>query len=153
MWSMVSVPLYMKLGPATIAYILAECEVGVVIAYDETYVRTILDCVPMSATNIRVIVVIRDVRHSDIHRVASDLNIKIVRFTDVEKWGAARAQDTCPPVPDTTAVICYSPMMATDDRPKGVVLTHQNIISAASACCQQLAGSQVNEQKFIIIMI
>ena len=75
-----------------------------------------------------------------INRLAADMNIKIVRFSDVEKAGAAHVPDTCPASPHKTAVICYSPMMASDQRPKGVVLTHQNIMAGASACYQQLGG-------------
>ena len=55
MWSMVSVPLYTKLGPATISYILAEVEAAVVIAMDVTSVRAILDCLPMASPSIQVI--------------------------------------------------------------------------------------------------
>ena len=55
MWSMVSVPLYTKLGPATISYILAEVEAAVVIAMDEASVRAILDCLPMASPRIQVI--------------------------------------------------------------------------------------------------
>ena len=55
MWSMVSVPLYTKLGPATISYILAEVESAVVIAMDEASVRAILDCLPMASPRFQVI--------------------------------------------------------------------------------------------------
>ena len=55
MWSMVSVPLYPKLGPATISYILAEVEASVVVAMDEASVRTILDCLPMASPRIQVL--------------------------------------------------------------------------------------------------
>ena len=34
-WSMVSVPLFSKLGPASTSYILAECEVTVAVAWDD----------------------------------------------------------------------------------------------------------------------
>ena len=57
MWSMVSVPLYPKLGPATISYILAEVEASVVVAMDEASVRTILDCLPMASPRIQVSVI------------------------------------------------------------------------------------------------
>ena len=44
--------------------------------------------------------------------------IFIVRLAEVEKWGAARPRDTQLPGAASTAVICYSPMMAGDLRPK-----------------------------------
>ena len=72
--------------------------------------------------------------------MAADLGVKIVRFSDLEKWGAGHNIEVTPPTPDSLAVICYSPMMTSDTRPKGVMLSHQNIISAASACLLQLGG-------------
>ena len=48
-------PLYTKLGPATISYILAEIEAAAVIAMDEVSVRAILDCLPMASPRIQVI--------------------------------------------------------------------------------------------------
>ena len=87
-----------------------------------------------------MIISIREVRRADIQLLAAEHNVRIVRFSDVEKWGAGRPQDTRPPVPASPALISYSPMMAGDQRPKGAVLSHENIISAASACCKQLGG-------------
>ena len=74
-------------------------------------------------------------RHADIQQTAAELGIKIVRWgtvitiiviifivtvrlAEVEKWGAARPRDTQLPGAASTAVICYSPMMAGDLRPK-----------------------------------
>ena len=74
-------------------------------------------------------------RHADIQQSAAELGIKIVRWgtviiissiifivtvrlAEVEKWGAARPRDTQLPGAASTAVICYSPMMAGDLRPK-----------------------------------
>ena len=75
MFSMVSVPLNSKLGPGTVSYILAECQVAVVIVHDEAGVRSVLECGP----KISVIVTMRDIRHTDILRTAANLNIKIIR--------------------------------------------------------------------------
>ena len=47
-WSMVSVPLFSKLGPASTSYILAGCEVTVAVAWDDVSIRSLLDCVPIS---------------------------------------------------------------------------------------------------------
>ena len=85
-------------------------------------------------------------RHTDIQQSAAELGIKIVRWStviissniiiiiviifivtvrlaEVEKWGAARPRDTQLPGAASTAVICYSPMMAGDLRPKVPQLT------------------------------
>ena len=84
-------------------------------------------------------------RHADIQQSAAELGIKIVRWgtviiiiiviifivtvrlAEVEKWGAARPRDTQLPGAASTAVICYSPMMAGDLRPKVPQLIIYNV--------------------------
>ena len=139
-YSLVSVPLYRKLEVASISFIITECELSVIIVQDEEMVRFLLQCVPASNV-LRHIVTIRDVRRTEVIKAASDLGVSIVRFSDLEKWGAGHKIEVLPPTPESLAVICYSPMMTSDLRPKGVMLTHQNIISVASARLLQLGGN------------
>ena len=91
-------------------------------------------------------------RHADIQQAAAELGIKIVRWgtvsiiiviifivtvrlAEVEKWGAARPRDTQLPGAASTAVICYSPMMAGDLRPKVPQLIIYNVsILQFNAC-------------------
>ena len=137
-YSLVSVPLYRKLEVA-ITHIIAECELSVIIVQDEETARFLLQFVPPSSS-LRHIVTIRDVRRTEVIRTASELGVKIVRFSDLEKCGAGRNLEAAPPEPGHLAVICYSPMMSSDLRPKGAMLSHQNLIAAASACLLQLGG-------------
>ena len=138
-YSLVSVPLYRKLEVASITFIITECELSVIIVQDEETVRFLLQCIPPTHV-LRHIVTIRDVRRTEVIKAASDLGVKIVRFSDIEKWGAGHNLDAAPPEPGHLAVICYSPMMSSDLRPKGAMLSHQNLIAAASACLLQLGG-------------
>ena len=138
-YSIVSVPLYRKLEAATISHIITECELSTVLVQDEEAARFVLESLPANKI-LRHIVTIRDVRRAEVNKIAADLGVKIVRFSDLEKWGAGHNIEVTPPTPDSLAVICYSPMMTSDTRPKGVMLSHQNIISAASACLLQLGG-------------
>ena len=139
-YSLVSVPLYRKLEATTISHIIMECELSIILAQDEDTARFILES--LSNSNIlRHIVTIRDVRRAEVNEIAAGLGVKIVRFSDLEKWGAGHKIEVLPPTPESLAVICYSPMMTSDLRPKGVMLTHQNIISVASACLLQLGGN------------
>ena len=137
-YSLVSVPLYRKLELA-IEHIITECELSVIIVQDEETVRFLLQFVPPSNI-LRHFVTIRDVRRTEVIKAASDLGVKIVRFSDVEKCGAGHNMEAAPPEPGQLAVICYSPMMSSDLRPKGAMLSHQNLIAAASACLLQLGG-------------
>jgi len=55
-----------------------------------------------------------------------------------------------PPLPDTTATICFSRLAAFGDtllgKPKGVMLSHLNLVSATSACVAQLGQYAPNRQ-------
>ena len=139
-YSLVSVPLYRKLTATTISHIISECELSIILVQDEETARFVLENLPTSNI-LRHLVTIRDVRRPEVSKTAAGLGVKIVRFSDLEKWGAGHKIEVIPPTPESLAVICYSPMMTSDLRPKGVMLSHQNIISAASACLLQLGGN------------
>ena len=143
-YSLVSVPLYRKLESATISHIITECEMSTVLVQDEDTARFVLESLPASSS-LRHLVTIRDVRRSEVIQTAANLGVKIVRFSDIEKWGAGHKLEVAPPAPHNLAVICYSPMMSSDLRPKGVMLSHQNIVSAASACLLQLGGETASQ--------
>ena len=77
---------------------------------------------------------------------ADNLGIKIVRFSDIEQCGSEMSSDQAaqlvPPTPETIATICFSRLAAVGPkllgRPKGVILSHENIVAATSACIVQL---------------
>jgi len=137
-YSMVNVPLYDSLGPDARAFVISECEMRIVVAFDELNVKNILDSAPPC---LKVIVTVRDIRPKMVEE-ADSLDIKIVRFHEVEKFGANNAVEEVPPTPDTIATICFSRLAAFGNsllgRPKGVMLSHQNFVSATSACILQL---------------
>ena len=137
-YSMVNVPLYDSLGPDARAFVISECEMRIVVAFDELNVKNILDSAPPC---LKVIVTVRDIRPKMVEE-ADSLDIKIVRFHEVEKFGANNSVEEVPPTPDTIATICFSRLAAFGNnplgRPKGVMLSHQNIVSATSACILQL---------------
>ena len=137
-YSMVNVPLYDFLGPDARAFVISNCEMRIVVAFDELNVKNILDSAPPC---LKVIVTVRDIRPKMVEE-ADSLDIKIVRFHEVEKFGANNAVEEVPPTPDTIATICFSRLAAFGNsllgRPKGVMLSHQNFVSATRACILQL---------------
>jgi len=137
-YSMVSIPLYDSLGPDARSFVISECEMRIVVAFDEVNVKHILDSAPPC---LKVIVTVRDIRPKMVEE-ADSLDIKIVRFHEVEKFGADNLVDEVPPKPDTIATICFSRLAAFGNtllgKPKGVMLSHSNFISATSACMLQL---------------
>ena len=82
--SMVNVPLYDSLGPDARAFVIKECEMRLIVAFDEVNVRNVLD----SAQDcLKVIVTVKDVQPRLVEE-ADSLGIKIVRFLDIEAAGA-----------------------------------------------------------------
>ena len=154
--SMILVPLYDSLGPDARSFVISECEMRLVIAHDEESLTNILNSAPPC---LKVIVTIKDVKPRIVEE-ATSLGLKIVRFVEIEKYGAANLVEERPPSPSTIATICFSRLSpiknSPDSKPKGVMLSHevtysiitryiyflsfspQNIVSATSACILQL---------------
>ena len=137
-YSMVNVPLYDGLGPNARAFVIKECEMRLIVAYDEINVKNILDS---AHTCLKVIVTVEDINPRLVEE-ADGLGIKIVRFKDVELSGSESPSEVVPPSPTTIATICFSRLAAVGakllGRPKGVILSHENMVSATSACIVQL---------------
>ena len=87
---------------------IKDCEMRLVVAFDEVNVRNILDS---SQPCLKVIVTVRDVKPKLVEE-ADSLGIKIVRFEDIEKFGAETKSELCPPGPQTIATICFSRLAA-----------------------------------------
>ena len=138
-YSMVSVPLYDKLGLDTTSYIIDECGMRIIVVFDEVTVTTILNAKLPSC--LEVIITIRDASPQTV-QLGNSLGIKVIRFSEVEKSGAIKKTEEVPPYPESIATICFSRIPIAENRdagrPKGVMLSHENIIAATSACIHQL---------------
>lgn len=148
-YSMVNVPLYDSLGPEARSFVISQCEMRIVVAFDEANVRNTLSSAPAC---LKVIVTVRDVKPRLVEE-AGGLGIKVVRFSEVEKFGAVHKREEVPPLPDTTATICFSRLAAFGDsllgKPKGVMLSHLNIVSATAACRLQLGQYAPNNKDIL----
>ena len=105
---MVNVPLFDSLGPDARAFVIRECEMRLIVAYDEFSVRNILDS---AQDSLKVIVTVVDVSPRLVEE-ADGLGIKIVRFLDIEAAGTEARADLVPPNPQTIATICFSRLAA-----------------------------------------
>ena len=77
--SMVLVPLYDSLGPNARSFVIAHCDMRLIVAFDEENVLNILNSAPPC---LKVIVTIRDVRGSTVEE-ATSVGLKIVRFSEI----------------------------------------------------------------------
>lgn len=67
---------------------------------------------------------------------AKDRGITIYSFAEIEERGAREARPEVPPQPGDICTICYT--SGTTGNPKGVVLTHQNVLAGVVAVLLQL---------------
>lgn len=76
-------------------------------------------------------VVFMDVIDEELVKKGKEFKWNMVSFTDVEAAGATKPVEPVPPVKEDICTICYT--SGTTGLPKGVVLTHLNLISFAAS--------------------
>ena len=128
----VPVPVYQDAVAEEIAYVLDHCDARFVVAQDQEQVDKIIE-VQDRLPNLRHVVYLdpRGLRRYDHGRLSS--------YRDVQASGRQNAARLKPELdarmaritPETTAVMLYT--SGTTGRPKGVVLSHSNIVSAAKS--------------------
>lgn len=79
--------------------------------------------------------VIKETRQTTTQR-AKNRGVELLKFEDVERLGAQKNHQEMPPKVNDLCTICYT--SGTTGNPKGVMLTHQNVIAAISAVLLQL---------------
>lgn len=72
----------------------------------------------------------------DTHQRAKDKGIKIFTFDYIERQGSKKGLTEVPPKPTDLCTICYT--SGTTGQPKGVMLTHQNVMAGICAVLLQL---------------
>lgn len=134
-FSFVSVPLYDTLGADAVQYIINHAEITAVFCtFDK--LQTILSCLSELPTIRLIGVVVDDMKPAPLPSISG---VEIVSFKALEAEGAANPHPFIPPSSDDVATICYT--SGTTGTPKGVVLTHRNLISS---CAGYTLGEGVN---------
>ncbi|XP_057321324.1 long-chain-fatty-acid--CoA ligase 5 isoform X2 [Microplitis mediator] len=131
-YSLVVVPLYDTLGPDACAYIINQAEISLVICEDDKKCNLLLDKAPRC---LRKLVVVKETRPATIQR-AKNRGVELLRFEDVERLGAQKNFPDVPPRPTDLCTICYT--SGTTGNPKGVMLSHQNVMAGVCAVLLQL---------------
>ncbi|XP_065214083.1 long-chain-fatty-acid--CoA ligase 5 isoform X2 [Planococcus citri] len=131
-YSMVLVSLNDTLGPDACAFIINQAEISVIVVDSDSKCNQLLDRAPKC---LKKLITTRDVRSPTVQR-AKSRGIDIISYQSVEKQGAARPHPERPPKPSDLCTVCYT--SGTTGNPKGVMLSHANVVAAISAVLLQL---------------
>nr|XP_023020932.1 long-chain-fatty-acid--CoA ligase 5 isoform X2 [Leptinotarsa decemlineata] len=143
-YSMVLVPLYDTLGPDACAFIIKQAEINTVVCEDDAKCNLMLEKSPRC---LKKLIVIKEVRPATKQR-AKNRGVEIIKFGDVEVMGAKTNHPEVPPKPSDLATICYT--SGTTGNPKGVMLTHENIVAANSAVQMQFGDHKLRSSDIMI---
>ncbi|XP_058810424.1 long-chain-fatty-acid--CoA ligase 5 [Phymastichus coffea] len=143
-YSLVVVPLYDTLGQDSCSYIINQADIAVVICYDDKKCNLLLDKAPRC---LRKLVVIKEIKQATQQR-AKNRGIELLRFEDVEKLGSLSNYSDVPPKPMDLSTICYT--SGTTGSPKGVMLTHQNVMAGICAVLHQLGDYKPTSKDVMI---
>ncbi|KAI5566435.1 hypothetical protein BDE02_13G019500 [Populus trichocarpa] len=132
-YSYISVPLYDTLGPDAVKYVVNHADVQAIFCVPET-LNTLLSFIS-EIPSVRLIVVVGGVdEHLPSLPLAS--GVKLRSYTKLFSEGRSSLQPFIPPKPEDVATICYT--SGTTGTPKGVVLTHNNLISSVAGFCMAI---------------
>ncbi|XP_041363216.1 long-chain-fatty-acid--CoA ligase 5-like [Gigantopelta aegis] len=128
MFSMVTVALYDTLGQKACQFIINLTNQSTIVCGDSAKAQFILDDAD-KITSLRTVIVIDTVSHTNLE-TAKKQNIQVLSFQDVEKMGKKNLRSPVPPKPSDVCTISFT--SGTTGNPKGVMLTHGNVISSTS---------------------
>ncbi|KAI3805231.1 hypothetical protein L1987_27417 [Smallanthus sonchifolius] len=132
-YSYVSVPLYDTLGPDAVKYIINHADLQAVFCVPSTL--NVLLSFLSEINSVRIIVVVGG---ADEHlpSLPATSGVQLVSYSKLISQGHGNLKPVCPPKANDIATICYT--SGTTGTPKGVVLTHENLISSVAASTLQI---------------
>ncbi|KAI2797681.1 hypothetical protein BLOT_015404 [Blomia tropicalis] len=132
--SLIIATIYDTLGPNVCTFVANQAEIELIVCDTLDRVQAILSKAT-SFKYLKYVVVIDKIPYSYISK-AKNFGIEVYTMEQLEQFGKDNPITERYPKPDDTAVICYT--SGTTGIPKGVILTHKNIIASSSGLVNQL---------------
>lgn len=143
-YSMVLIPFNDTLGPDACGYIINQAEISTIIIDNDSKCNQLLDRAPRC---LKKLISIKDIRSTTIQR-AKNKGIEVVSFKKIEQLGQQRPQPEKPPKMSDLCTVCYT--SGTTGNPKGVMLSHANVVAGISSVMLQLGDQQPNSSDVMI---
>jgi long-chain acyl-CoA synthetase len=121
------VTAYATLGEEGLAYSLNETKANAIFL-DPQLFSTLLRVLQTISTSLAVVIYHGEPSEEDLVNVRARNNLTIIHYDDLLALGKANPAEVAPPEPDDLACVMYT--SGSVGRPKGVLLTHRNIISS-----------------------
>lgn len=135
-YSLTIIALYDTLGENAVAYIASHASTRFVVVSRES-LRPLMGAAP-DCPELKTIVLMEE--PTDEERLAAEaINLRLLGFQDVVQDGKSRPVTIDPPTPDDLYSIMYT--SGTTGDPKGVLLTHRNVMAMMAAVNQRVAKS------------
>ncbi|KHN80047.1 Long-chain-fatty-acid--CoA ligase 5 [Toxocara canis] len=146
-YSNIVVSLYDTLGPDTRTFIINQTGTKIVICDDEQKLKSLIDEAPKLPSLKHIIVI--ESYSEELQQMAENVGITLHRFHEVEEMGQQLMPKPTrqPPTPEDLSTVCYT--SGTTGMPKGVMLTHANVI-AATTCLRFIVNVDVNTEDVMI---
>eukprot|EP00002_Diphylleia_rotans_P030200 TRINITY_DN6195_c0_g1_i3.p1 TRINITY_DN6195_c0_g1~~TRINITY_DN6195_c0_g1_i3.p1 ORF type:complete len:474 (-),score=83.47 TRINITY_DN6195_c0_g1_i3:449-1870(-) len=129
MYSMISVAIYDTLGDQAIRFVMSDANIRVVICNETTLpklLETLKDC-----PTIELIVSMDSIDDATVSKYEIPERVKLYSWKQVVGMGQRKIENPIPPTPQSVFTISYT--SGTTGNPKGVVLTHANIMAFVSS--------------------
>merc|ERR1719369_2462605 len=148
------VTLYTNLGDDGITHGLSETEVTTVICSWETHGKLlqVLSKDRDKLPHVKNVVSMEDLAGKPIDTKKCPEGVRCIKFMEVVAKGdveKAVTRKSCPPGPDDIAIIMYT--SGSTGLPKGVMLTHHNLVSAMGSLCN-ITEFKPNKDRYIAFL-
>lgn len=150
-FSMVSVPLYDTLGEQAMVFIAKQCSIDYLFVDTNKKAAMLLNSQKKGdLCNLKTIILMEEISE-DVTTFAKDVEVEVITYEALKKLGQENLHDFVPPKKDDLYTICYT--SGTTGNPKGVMLTHSNMVANVAAATMYIMArvSDFEKEKHVLL--